>query len=128
MVTGAATRFAANGQAAMIRPYRKNILAKGEEKIRFDSVSEDGEKYVGSCYAYASTGVAAELHRHHGYRVRFSDNPRYPRILEVIEEVPLPKIRRDLGTQHCPAGTRLLKGILFWRVEPRKNSPCWSAI
>jgi ribonuclease HI len=43
MVTGAATRFAANGQAAMIRPYRKNILAKGEEKIRFDSVSEDGE-------------------------------------------------------------------------------------
>ena len=36
MVTGAATRFPAKGQLAIIRPYRKNLLGQGEEKVRFD--------------------------------------------------------------------------------------------
>ena len=90
MVGGAATRFAAKGQPAVIRPYRKNILAKGEEKVRFDIFSEDSQSYVESCYAFALTDLAAELHRQHGYRVRFNDNPQYPQILEIVEEVPLP--------------------------------------
>ena len=34
MVKGAATRFPAKGQSAVIRPYRKNLLGDGEEKIR----------------------------------------------------------------------------------------------
>jgi hypothetical protein len=46
---------------------------------------------VESCYAFASTALAAELHRQHGYRVRFNDNQQYPQILEIVEEVPLPK-------------------------------------
>lgn len=75
----------------MIRPYRKNLLGDGEEKIRFDIVSEDTQSYVKSCYAFATTALAAELHRQHGYRVRFNDNPQYPQILELVEEVPLPK-------------------------------------
>jgi hypothetical protein len=52
---------------------------------------EDVQTYVESCYAFASTGLAAELHRQHGYRVRFNDNPKYPQILEIVEEVPLLK-------------------------------------
>jgi len=91
MVGGAASRFAAKGQAVVIRPYRKNILAKGEEKIRFDIFSEATQGYVESCYAFASTLLASELHRQHGYRVRFNDNSKYPQILEIVEEVPLPK-------------------------------------
>ena len=75
----------------MIRPYRKNLLGDGEEKIRFDIVSEDTQSYVESRYAFATTALAAELHRQHGYRVRFNDNPKYPQILELVEEVPLPK-------------------------------------
>lgn len=91
MVGGTASRFPADGQTAVIRPYRKNILAKGEEKVRFDVFSEDTQAYVESCYAFASTHLAAELHRQHGYRVRFNDNPKYPQVLEILEEVPLPK-------------------------------------
>jgi hypothetical protein len=91
MIGGVATRFAAKGQSCVVRPYRKNILAKGEEKIRFDVLSEDGQTYVESCYAFASTALAAELHRQHGYRVRFNDDGKYPQILEILEEVPLPK-------------------------------------
>ncbi len=91
MVQGAATRFPAKGQLAIIRPYRKNLLGKGEEKVRFDILREESQMYVESCYAFATTALAAELHRQHGYRVRFSDNPNYPQILEIVEEVPLPK-------------------------------------
>jgi hypothetical protein len=91
MVAGPATRFPAKGQSAVIRPYRKNLLGGGEEKVRFDIFSEGTQTYVESCYAFASTFLAAELHRQHGYRVRFNDSQKYPQILEIVEEVPLPK-------------------------------------
>jgi len=90
MVGGAASRFEAKGQTAVIRPYRKNILAKGEEKVRFDIFSEATQSFVESCYAFASTALASELHRQHGYRVLFNDNPKYPQILEILEEISVP--------------------------------------
>ena len=91
MVEGVAIRFPAKGQSAVIRPYRKNLLGEGEEKVRFDIFNEGTQTYIESCYAFASTDLAAELHRQHGYRVRFNDNPNYPKIVEIIEELTLPK-------------------------------------
>lgn len=41
------------------------------------------------------TAIAAELLRQHGYRVRFNDNSQPPQILELVEEVELPKPSRD---------------------------------
>jgi hypothetical protein len=70
---------------------RKNLLGGGEEKVRFDIFSEGTQTYVESCYAFASTKLAAELHRQHGYRVRFNDDPNYAQIVEIVEEVALPK-------------------------------------
>jgi len=90
MVKGAAKRFPAKAQIVVIRPYRKKIVRAGEEKIRFDVVSEDGQKYVECFYAYATSEMAAILHRQHGYKVRFNDNENYPQILECLGEVPLP--------------------------------------
>jgi ribonuclease HI len=90
MVKGAAKRFAACGQTALIRPYRKNIMRTGEEKLRFDLLSDDGQTYIACFYAFVTVERAAELHRQHGYRVRFNDNSKYPQILECLEEVPLP--------------------------------------
>src|SRR6202158_223740 len=91
MVNGLATRFPAQGQSVVIRPYRKNLLADCEEKVRFDIFAEETQTYVKSCYGYASTDLAAELHRQHGYRVRFNNSPEYPQIVEILEEVALPK-------------------------------------
>jgi ribonuclease HI len=91
MVNGVATRFPAQGQSVVIRPYRKNLLADCEEKVRFDIFAEETQTYVKSCYGYASTDLAAELHRQHGYRVRFNNSPEYPQIVEILEEVALPK-------------------------------------
>jgi ribonuclease HI len=88
----AAGRFAARGQTAVIRPYRKDVMrrASGENKVRFNVFSEATESFVESSYAYATPAMAAELHRQNGYRVRFNDNPQYPQILEIIEAVPVP--------------------------------------
>lgn len=92
MVKGSATRFQAAGQSAMVRPYRKKRMKNGEWKIRFDVISEDGQSYVQSCYAYAVSELAlGELHSQNGYRVRFDDNPKHPQILQMIEKVETPK-------------------------------------
>ena len=66
LVKGTATRFPANGQLAVIRPYKKTLLGKSENKVRFDLFSEDSAAYTQSCYAFASPVLAAELHRQHG--------------------------------------------------------------
>jgi ribonuclease HI len=90
LVKGAAARFPANGQTAIIRPYKKTPMRKDENKIRFDVFSEESGTFVQSCYAYASPSLAAELHRQHGYRVRFNDSPGYPQIVEILGEVAVP--------------------------------------
>jgi ribonuclease HI len=87
-VKGAATRFPASGQVASIRPYRKNIMRKGENKIRFDTF--DAQGYLKSCYAFAPPELAARLHRQHGYKVQFNDNLEYPQILDIVSEEVLP--------------------------------------
>jgi ribonuclease HI len=90
LVKGAAARFPANGQTVIIRPYRKTLLGKTEEKVRFDVFSEESGTYTESCYAFTSSALSAELHRQHGYRVRFNDLPKYPQIIELVEEVTIP--------------------------------------
>lgn len=88
----AAVRFAAKGQTAVVRIYRKDVMKRANEQnqVRFNMYSEESQKFEGSCYAYATPEIAANLHRQHGYRVRFSDNPGYPQITEIIEEVLVP--------------------------------------
>ena len=87
-----AGRFAATGQTAVIRPYRKDVMrrAGGENKVRFNVFSEATQTFLGSSYAYATPAMAAELHRQNGYRVQFNDNLQYPQILEILEAVPVP--------------------------------------
>ena len=79
-----------HGQISVIRPYRKAVMKNGENKVRFDVFSEETGAYTASCYAFASPALAAELHRQHGYRVGFNDKPKYPQILEILEEVEIP--------------------------------------
>lgn len=94
IVKAAAGRFPANGQVAAIRPYRKALSVKGEEKIRFDTFSETTGAYLASFYAFATSELTAELHRGNGYRVRFNDNSNYPQIMEIVGVVELPKMNK----------------------------------
>jgi hypothetical protein len=91
MVKGAASRFPASGQLAIIRPYRKNLL--GRVKRRFVSIfSAKNRKST----LKAVTRLRQLLLQQNSIdstdtRVRFNENPKYPQILEIVEEVPLPK-------------------------------------
>lgn len=88
-IKGTASLFAARGQLEIIWPYRSVVVGKSENKVRFVMFSEDKQQFVDKFYVYASPQIGAELHRGHGYRVRFSQNPKYPVIEEIIEEVTI---------------------------------------
>jgi hypothetical protein len=66
-------------------------VAKGENKVRFDLLTDDLRSYVESCFAFCSAQIALDLHRQHAYRVRFNNNEQYPQVLELIEELELPR-------------------------------------
>lgn len=87
---GVALRFPANGQVAIIRPYAKKPVSKYEERLSFNMFDEETQSYASKFYAFASPIMAFNLHRWHGYQVRFNDNPKYPRVLECKEEVIVP--------------------------------------
>jgi ribonuclease HI len=92
---GTATlRFPASGQVIVIRPYVKKPRTKREERISFNVFDEVTQSYNGKFFAYAETSLALELHRGNGYRVRFNSDRQFPKILEKLEDVPLPKPTR----------------------------------
>jgi hypothetical protein len=82
--------YPATGQVAIIRPYAKKPVSKLEERLSFNIFDEETQAYESKFYAFATIMLAYELHRWHGYRVRFNDNPGYPQILERKEEVAVP--------------------------------------
>jgi ribonuclease HI len=88
---GLALPYPAEGQTDVIRPYVKKIMFRGENRVSFNIFVEGTQTYEAKFYAFATPGMSADLHRWHGYRVRFNDDPNYPQILERIEEVLLPK-------------------------------------
>ena len=84
---GASNLFPARGQEIVIRVYRSGFVGKSVHKIFFDLYSEDKKEFAEKFRAYAEPVQAAELHRGHCYRVRFNDNPKYPVIESVIQEL-----------------------------------------
>lgn len=97
MVPGGAgaQKFPAAGQTLVIRPYKKNLRKKREEKLSFHIFEETTQSYSGKFYAYAQPALSIELHKGNGHRVRFNADEKFPQILERIEGVELPKpVRR----------------------------------
>jgi len=80
-----------NGQLAVIRPYVKKIMFKGEHRVSFNTFDEATQTYANKFFAFAAPLLAAELHLGNGHRVRFNCDPHYPQIVERIEAVALPK-------------------------------------
>jgi ribonuclease HI len=79
-----AALFPAKGQQAIIHIYRTNLVSK-VDKIDFDLYSEEKREFTGKFRAYSDAIVASDLHRGHFYRVRFNDDPAYPRIESIVE-------------------------------------------
>lgn len=63
------------------------MMGTGEDKLRFDVFSETTSEFTSSCFAYVTPELALDLKRQHLYRVRFNNNPDYPQIVEIVEEL-----------------------------------------
>src|SRR3989344_2608766 len=88
--SGASTMFPANNQKAAIRIYRKGLMdipGKREYKIIFELYSEEKNIFIAKYYAYTNEDIEDQLHRSHLYRVQFNGNNKYPKIVEIFEEV-----------------------------------------
>ena len=94
-IQGPATMFAAAGQVLVIRIVAsKAVGSTRENRLVFEVFDQTTSRYVSKHFAYCTPATGAQLHRQRGFRVRMNDNLGYPQILEVIEEVPLPKAER----------------------------------
>jgi ribonuclease HI len=91
-IKGAATMFPAASQVVVIRIVgSKTVGRDGENRIVFEVFNEAVCTYLSKHFAYCTPVTGGNLHRQRGFRVRMNENPNYPQILEVLEEVPLPK-------------------------------------
>jgi Tfp pilus assembly protein PilZ len=87
--------FAAGSQVLVVRIVgSKTVGCTRENRFVFEVLDENTGTYVSKHFAYCTPVTGAQLHRQRGFRVRMNDNTAYPQILEVIEEVPLPKAER----------------------------------
>jgi ribonuclease HI len=98
-IKGTATMFRAASQEMVIRVVgSKAVGPSRENRFVFESFDEITKTYLAKHFAYCTPEVGALLHRQRGFRVRMNDAPDYPKIVEVIGEVPLPKLERKRKT------------------------------
>jgi len=87
---GSATSFPANGQGEINRVYRKDMVDRGKRiryKIRFEAFPAERRGFRATHFAYIPPDMEDRLHRNHSYLVRLNNNPNYPNIETVIDEI-----------------------------------------
>lgn len=102
-IKGAATMFAAANQVLVVRVVgSKTVGRTGENRFVFELFDDKTSSYVSKHFAYCDPATGCQLHRQRGFRVRMNDNVDYPQILEVLDEVPLPKAERKKKKPSTP--------------------------
>jgi ribonuclease HI len=81
----AAKMFPALGQEVVIRIYKTESVNRDEQKIRFQTYSEEKLDFFDKYVAYADSSIGNALHRRNSYRVRMNGIPQYPQIEEILE-------------------------------------------
>jgi hypothetical protein len=128
-IKGNPTSFPAANQVLVIRVVRSRTVGKApENRFVFEVFDENAMIYISKHYAYCTPEIGAQLHRQRGFRVRMNDNPTYPQIVDVIEEVPLPKPERK--QKRSAASPAQLPRNTERACEPvRSTSPeCWRTL
>lgn len=94
-IRGSAAMFPAANQVLVIRIVgSKTVGRAGENRFVFEVFDENTSIYLSKHFAYCTPEIGAQMHRQRGFRVRMNDKADYPQILEVIQEVPLPRVER----------------------------------
>jgi ribonuclease HI len=94
-IKGSATMFPAACQVLVIRIVGSRTVGReGENRFVFEIFDESTSVYLSKHFAYCTPEIGSQMHRQRGFRVRMNDKADYPQILEVIQEVPLPKAEK----------------------------------
>jgi ribonuclease HI len=105
-IKGGATMFRAAGQVLVIRIVGSKIVGREKEnRLVFEIFDEGTSAYVSKHFAYCTPEIGSQMHRQRGFRVRMNDKADYPQVVEVIEEVPLPKADRRKSSRLPDRGT-----------------------
>lgn len=113
-IKGAATMFRAAGQVLVIRIVgSKTVGPTRENRFVFEVFDVSTSTYISKHFAYCAPVTGAQLHRQRGFRVRMNDKADYPQVIEVIEEVPLPKAERRKSLSLRAAGAPPVLGTKF---------------
>jgi ribonuclease HI len=104
-IKGSATMFPAACQVLVIRIVGSRTVGReGENRFVFEIFDESTSVYLSKHFAYCTPEIGSQMHRQRGFRVRMNDKADYPQILEVIQEVPLPKAEKRKSSS--PSGSR----------------------
>jgi ribonuclease HI len=102
-IRGSATLFPAANQVLVVHVAGSKTAGKSREnRFVLEVFDEQSKQYIAKHIAYCAPNVGVQLHRRRGFRIRLNDNPLYPQILEVLEEVPLPKSERKKAGKSSP--------------------------
>lgn len=111
-IKGNSTMFPAANQVLVIRIVGLKVVGPTREnRIVFEVFDESTATYISKHFAYCTPETGALLHRQRGFRVRMNDKADYPQILEVEQEVPLPKTERRKRKSSAADGTASLSPI-----------------
>jgi ribonuclease HI len=75
-----------------------------ENRFVFEVFDEGASAYLSKHFAYCTPEIGSQMHRQRGFRVRMNDKADYPQVIEVIEEVPLPKAQKRKSSSLPPPG------------------------
>lgn len=88
--------FPAANQVLVVRIVgSKTVGRTGESRFVFEVFDDKARTHISKHFAHCAPITGCQLHRQRGFRVRMNDNVDYPEMLEVLEEVPLPKARTN---------------------------------
>jgi len=82
----AAVLLPAAGQESVIHVYRKRLV-NSVDCLDFDVWDNAVKAFTAKARAYADPSLGIDLHRGHIYQVRFNDDPHYPKIVTVVQEI-----------------------------------------
>jgi ribonuclease HI len=94
-IKGSATLFPAANQVVVVHIVgSRTVGPTRENRFVVEVFDETTQTYVSKHIAYCTPEIGAQIHRRRGFRVQLNNDPKYPQIIQVLEEVSLPKADR----------------------------------
>jgi ribonuclease HI len=94
-IKGPSTLFPATNQVVVVHIVgSRTVGPTRENRFVVEIFDESTRMYLSKHVAYCTPEIGAQLHRRRGFRVQMNGDPKYPQMIQVLEEVSLPKAER----------------------------------